>query len=329
MPRADRLFALVQRLSGSRLVRLDELTRELETSARTIYRDLCNLEERGLPIERLDGAYRILPGATVRPLPLTEDERVLLTVALANPALDRHSAFGPTLERLRGKLAAAHALPPATGVSVAGPDRSGEVSREVAAAIAESIRARHSVSVLYTSLTGRQKRWRGIDPWVMTHRSEAWYVIGRCHTHDEARTFRLDRIAAVFPLDTDFVKPQSFDPDDWFAHSWGVAAGEPAREAVILFDETVAPLIEHARHHPTEAMQRLHDGNLEYRIQIGPLDELARWIAGFGGQARAIAPPALVERVATIAEGAAAAHRQTKRAAAALTRRISRPGNNE
>jgi predicted DNA-binding transcriptional regulator YafY len=63
MPRADRLFALVQHLSGSRFIRLDELTRELETS-RTAYRDLSDLEQRGLPIERVDGRYRIAPTAT-------------------------------------------------------------------------------------------------------------------------------------------------------------------------------------------------------------------------------------------------------------------------
>jgi len=90
MPRADRLFALVQLLSGPRFVGLDQLTRELDTSARTVYRDLCDLEQRGLPIERVEGRYRIAPTATVRPLPLTEDERALLTVTLANPALDRH-----------------------------------------------------------------------------------------------------------------------------------------------------------------------------------------------------------------------------------------------
>ncbi len=118
MPRADRLFALVQHLSGSRFIRLDELMRELETSARPVYRDLCDLEQRGLPIERVDGRYRIAPTATVRPLPLTEDERAL-TVTLANPAFDRHSAFAPTLRRLRAKLAAAYALPSPSVAQVA------------------------------------------------------------------------------------------------------------------------------------------------------------------------------------------------------------------
>jgi predicted DNA-binding transcriptional regulator YafY len=148
-------------------------------------------------------------------------------------------------------------------------------------------------------------------------------VIGRCHTHDEPRTFRLDRIAAVFSIDRDFVKPDNFNPDEWFAHSWGVAAGEPPQEAVIVFDESVAPLIEHARHHPSETMSHLDDGTLDYRVRIGPLDELARWIAGFGGAARAIAPPALIDRVETIAAGAAAAHPRPARAAA-MTRRTSR-----
>ena len=84
MPRADRLFALVQLLCGTRFRKLGELTAELGTSARTIYRDLGDLESRGLPIERVDGAYRIATAATVRPLPLTDRERALLAVSLSN-----------------------------------------------------------------------------------------------------------------------------------------------------------------------------------------------------------------------------------------------------
>jgi predicted DNA-binding transcriptional regulator YafY len=323
MPRADRLFALVQLLSGARYYSLAELTSTLETSARTVYRDLCDLEGRGLPIERVDGAYRVVPAATIRPLPLTFAERALLTITLANPAFDRHATFGPALSGLRAKLTAAFSGPDPVA-QLAGPDQSGKIGSEVALALEEAIRNRHSISMLYTSLSGRQKRWRGLDPWLMIYRCAAWYIVGRCHVHDEPRTFRLDRIAGVLPIGSSFVRPEDFDAGEWFAHSWGVEAGEAAREAVIVFDRTVAPLIEHGRHHPTETMSRLEDGSIEYRLTVGPLEEIARWIAGFGGAARAIAPAALVDRVQAIAAGAVAAHRTTTRAAA-MTRRSSAP----
>ncbi len=89
MPRPDRLFALVQLLSAPGRRRLDELARELGTSPRSIYRDLADLEARGVPIERTQGAYRLLDGATIRPVPLTSQERLLLTLALENPELQR------------------------------------------------------------------------------------------------------------------------------------------------------------------------------------------------------------------------------------------------
>jgi predicted DNA-binding transcriptional regulator YafY len=323
MPRADRLFALVQLLCGARYYRLDELTSSLETSARTVYRDLCDLEGRGLPIERVDGAYRVAPAATIRPLPLTFDERALLSITLANPALDRHPAYAPSLARLRSKLSAAYATAQPVA-RMAGPDRSGEVTNELAAALDEAIREQHSLSMLYTSLSGRQKRWRGLDPWLMLYRCDAWYVVGRCHEHDEPRTFRLDRIAAVLSIGRSFTKPDDFEAGKWFADSWGVESGEPSREVVIVFDAAVAPLIEHARHHPSETMRRLDDGSIEYRLRVGPLEEIARWITGFGGAARAIAPGELLHRVQAIAAGAAAAHRTTTRAAA-MTRRSSAP----
>lgn len=52
MPRADRLFALVQLLSGTRRRSLLELVMSLKTTARTVYRDLADLETRGVAIER-------------------------------------------------------------------------------------------------------------------------------------------------------------------------------------------------------------------------------------------------------------------------------------
>ncbi len=323
MPRADRLFALVQYLSGPRYRRLEEITRELESSPRTIYRDLCDLELRGLPIERVDGGYRIAPAAAVRPLPLTDRERALLAIALENPAFDRQPAFATAIRQLRAKLVVAHSLDRAAVARAAGPDRSGAVPQPVIDALEKSIREQHSVSMLYASLSGRQRRWRGVDPWVMLYRCDAWYLIGRCHSHDEPRTFRLDRIAAVLPIGSGFVRPEHFDPEQWFAGSWGVAAGDESREVVIVFDESVAPLVENARHHPNERKRRLEDGAIEYRVQVGPLDEIARWVTGFAGAAHVVAPDALIERVREIAAGAAAAHRKSVRTAA-MTRRSRR-----
>ena len=106
MPRADRLFALYQLLASPVARPLEWLAEQLETSPRSIYRDLADLEARGVAIERTGSRYRMVPGAGARSLPLTDAERALLAITLSNPSVSRNSAFAPQLAKLRIKLAA-------------------------------------------------------------------------------------------------------------------------------------------------------------------------------------------------------------------------------
>ena len=307
MPRADRLFALVQLLTGARRRALGEIAAELRTSERTVYRDLSDLEDRGVPIERVDGRYRILDGAVMHSLPLSERERLLLGLALESPSVARQPAFRRAVGQLRARLAGSLKESGGARTLAAGPDRSGEIAEAVIDALERAIADCHSVSMLYTSLSeARPKpRWRGVDPWVLMHRSEAWYLIGRCHENEEPRTFRLDRVDAVLPIGTSFPRPE-FDARSWFESAWGVIRTGESLDVTILFEPSVAPLIEHGQHHPSEVKLRLPDGRLEYRVRVAALDEIARWVVGFGGNAVAVEPEEFVDRVRAIAAGAGA-----------------------
>ncbi|MHB0970928.1 MAG: helix-turn-helix transcriptional regulator [Thermoanaerobaculia bacterium] len=324
MPRADRLVALLRLLNGHRRWSMEALARELHTSQRSIYRDLADLEERGFAIEREEGTYRLVTQMAVQSLPLTKDERLLLTLLVTNPDVSGQLHFRKTLEALRTKLIATHGAAGAPAAALLGPDRSGAVPGAIVNEITDAVADRRSISILYTSLTGGSKTWRGIDPWAMIHRCDAWYLVGRCHVHDEPRTFRLDRIKGVVPIGATFAMPESFDAELWYAHSWGVAASGEPRDVVIHFDDSVSALIENARYHPSESKRRLDDGRIEYRVRIGNLDELARWIAGFGGAAQAIEPPELLALVRDLAGATLETHTPQPRRAAALRRGAKR-----
>lgn len=319
MPRSDRLFALGSLLAGPKRRRLAELATRLEASQRTIYRDLEDLEDRGFPIERVDGTYRFMDGTFSHPLPLTPRERFLLALALDNPSIRRQPSLARDLKKLRLKLAGQLDDEPPVA-KLGGPDRSGAITPEVHEELETAIRDHHSLSILYTSLTTGKPEWRGIDPWALVHRAEAWYLVGRCHVHNEPRTFRLDRIEGVFPIGQSFEPPPEFDLERWLDSRWGIFEGDSQDESIIIFDRSLAPLIRHGQHHPTELKRKLADGSIEYRVRVGNLDELARWVVGFSGKARAVEPPRLVEAVQSIVDGAAAAHPR-KRAAAAMVRR--------
>ena len=75
MRRADRLFHLVQLLRTRRFNTGAALAEELQISVRTVYRDVADLVDSGVPIEGEPGVgYRLRPGFELPPMTFTGDE---------------------------------------------------------------------------------------------------------------------------------------------------------------------------------------------------------------------------------------------------------------
>jgi predicted DNA-binding transcriptional regulator YafY len=75
MRRADRLFQIVQLLRARRLATAADLAGELEVSTRTVYRDVQDLIDGGVPIDGEAGVgYRLRKGFELRPMTFTVDE---------------------------------------------------------------------------------------------------------------------------------------------------------------------------------------------------------------------------------------------------------------
>lgn len=310
MDRPTRLLELVQLLGGRQCWTPREIAARFEISERTAYRDLRDLSRRFPVAQDERGGYRLLEGATIRPIAMTAAERAVLKLILENPAVRTTPDIGRTLDMVKAKLdaAARHAEETPSALVLAGPERSGAIAQGLMSMLDRSIRTRVPVSLLYRSLAGGHTKWRGIDPYAVFHRKNAWYLAGRCHLRDEPRTFRLDRISRARPLGGTFGPPE-FDLDEFLEHTWELYRGRELHEIVIHFDAALAPLIEDSAYHPGQRVRRLGNGALEYRCTLSHLDEIARWIVGFAGLARAVEPPALVARVADSAILAYERHR--------------------
>src|SRR6202012_418938 len=115
MRRADRLFQIIQVLRRTRRPgTADAIALELETSKRTIYRDIADLMAQRVPIRGEAGVGYVLEGGfDLPPLMLTPDEIEAAVLgaqwvagrgdpALARAALDLIAKIGATVpERLR------------------------------------------------------------------------------------------------------------------------------------------------------------------------------------------------------------------------------------
>src|SRR5215471_12955716 len=81
MRRADRLFQIVQLLRVKRLTTAADIARELEISTRTVYRDIQDLLESGVPIEGEAGVgYRLRRGFELPAMTFTVEELTALVL---------------------------------------------------------------------------------------------------------------------------------------------------------------------------------------------------------------------------------------------------------
>lgn len=314
--RSIRIFELVHYVSTRRGRRVSEIAERFDVSERTVFRDLADLQASHIPIYHDGRGYRLMETANLPPLNLTAQQYALLKVALHNPALRRQPALARTLEVLEGKLdaAAAQAEEHPRALQLAPVDRSGPKAAEALELLQIATERSESVEMEYASLSGgttgaggpdpRHPKPRRLDPWQLFQRQGAWYVIGDCHVNREPRIFRLDRVETVRGTGETFERPADFDLESFLKDTWGMVKGDGHHEIVLHFDPSLAPLILNARHHDGEETEVLDDGTIEYRVELSSLEEVARWVVGFGGECRVVEPRELRDRVVRLAEGA-------------------------
>ncbi len=208
MRRADRLFQIVQLIRGRRLSTADFLAGRLEVSARTIYRDVADLQRQGVPIEGEAGVgYRLGKGFELPPLMFSQGEADALVAAarLAQAWLD--AGLGAELEGALGKILSV--LPPAARAAAeaqalyAPAVGLGEREQATLQALREAVRARQLVRIGYADEQGRSSV-RRIWPLGCFYWGRVWTLAAWCELRGDFRGFRIDRVAALQVLDERF-----------------------------------------------------------------------------------------------------------------------------
>jgi len=208
MRRADRLFELVQRLRGRRLATAEQLAGWLEVSVRTVYRDVADLQARGVPIEGEAGlGYRLRPGYTLPPLMFTtaEAQALVAAVRIAQPRLD--AAFAAQAEAALAKILAvlpADARAAAESLALYAPDAG--IGPEVRGSLQTArlaVLERRKLQLDYVDEQGRASR-RVLRPLGCFFWGAAWTLAAWCELRQDFRSFRLDRVQALQPLDERF-----------------------------------------------------------------------------------------------------------------------------
>jgi predicted DNA-binding transcriptional regulator YafY len=208
MRRADRLFQIVQLIRGRRLTTAAFLAERLEVSQRSVYRDVAALQAQGVPIEGEAGVgYRMRRGFDLPPLMFDtrEAQALVACVRLAQPRIDTVLAARAelALAKILGVLpdaerAAAESLSvfaPSFGLDAATRDRLQHLR--------DAIEARRKVRIDYLDLKDAASV-RTLRPLGCFFWGNVWTLAAWCESRDAFRSFRVDRIRALAPLDERF-----------------------------------------------------------------------------------------------------------------------------
>jgi predicted DNA-binding transcriptional regulator YafY len=308
--RARRLVTLLLMLQLGRSWTAAELARRLNTSLRTVHRDIEAIRAAGVPVvaaRGTGGGFRLPDGYRSR-LPLTEQEVAALLVGAPGAAsalgleallLDaRLKLIGSLSADLRGRASRAAELilvdePPWFHTSDEPPHL-----RHVAAAAAERRR------LVFDYRAGRGGAVpREVDPLGLVLKGGVWYLVGR--SGSEIRVYRVSRIAAVEETGATFVPPQGFD----LATFWARAREEfeltrPRVEVTVRLDRSELPGLRRAVDwtvRPAVGDSEAIDGDdarVEITLPFERLDFAYADLVKLAGGVEVVAPAELRERLA-------------------------------
>jgi predicted DNA-binding transcriptional regulator YafY len=206
MRRADRLFQIVQVLRRSRRpITAEAIAQELETSKRTIYRDIADLIGQRMPIRGEAGVgYVLEDGFDMPPLMLTPEEIEAAVLGAQFVAQRGDPGLARAAEDLLAKI---HTVIPdrlrplVVEPSIrAGPTRERAVDGLDMAAVRGAIREARKLRLNYSDEQGRASL-RTVWPFAVGYFETTRLLLAWCELRGDFRSFRTDRVLAADFLD--------------------------------------------------------------------------------------------------------------------------------
>ncbi|HZU79663.1 MAG TPA: YafY family protein [Acidimicrobiales bacterium] len=313
--RADRLVAIVLLLQAHGQLTAGQLAELLETSERTIRRDLDALCVAGVPVysqRGRGGGWALVGGNRLDLTGFTVDEaRALFLVA--NPEATTVGAAEPSLRSALRKVFTALPEPlrahaeAAQRTAVIDPAAWGRVRRRaeetpMLQALRDLVPARVQIDIDYQKPNSDPER-RRVHPYGLVAKNGVWYLLAG--TDRGRRTFRVSRIAAVAGTEEPAVVPDGLD----LAGEWESAQRDffdrlrvvevvvdVAEDTVLPFTGTMDSWVSLEAHADGAGAP----GWRRFSISV-PHERAAAWrLAPFGASVRVVSPGSVREELARI-----------------------------
>lgn len=312
--RLERLLQIDALLRSGQRQTAVSLAEAVEVSERTVRSDLAFLRDRfNAPLEcsRKKGYHYTEPAWRLPSISLSKGELFALILGARMLEVYAGSAYASELRSAIARLS--ERLPEQTWVDlqqiaderiIFRPGAEINLNPEIWSQLVDAFRTSRQVWVKYYTASRNDVSERVIDPYHLDiYRGTNPYLIGYCHQRQAVRSFRVDRIQKLQVLEQKFVRDPSFNAKEYLEQMFQYEVGGKPVPVAIWFDAPTSPYIRERRWHHTQEIEEHPDGSLTLHLVVGGLNDLKRWVLGYGKGAVVREPPELVELVRAELEG--------------------------
>ena len=285
-PPLERMLRIHQALLAGGYPNASKIARDIEVSTKTIHRDIEFMRDRlNLPVEfdaSRNGYFYDGEVSSFPTMQITEGEIFALVVAEKALQQYRGTSFERPLISAIRKME--QALPDTISVDLA------DIGRTI------SFRTR-AEPILNLQIFDVLAEARIVDPYHLANINGEWFLFAYDQARKDIRTFAPVRIQSAKPTGKTFERSQKFSLEKRLRDSFGVHSGDGKFEVLIRFAPRAADYVREKKWHPSQTLRELANGGLELKLNLSSLGEVQRWVLSWGGDARVLQPPELVESV--------------------------------
>ena len=168
-------------------------------------------------------------------------------------------------------------------------------------AVTRAVQQRRTLGFEYRKPGQRKAEFRRVRPYHLTCNENLWYLIGYDLARSDMRTFVVGRVCGPVFVGEKFQKPKGFNLNRYLRGSFTMMKGEGDYEVVIEFDAWATDMIRGRLWHSTQQVRELPKGGSHLHMRLSGLEEVERWVLGWGTHANVVGPRVLAERVGGIA----------------------------
>jgi predicted DNA-binding transcriptional regulator YafY len=316
-PPLERMMRIHSAISAGGYPNATRLAAELEVSTKSVHRDLDFMRERlGLPLayDAVHKGYHYTEPVEAFPtLQITEGELFALLVAEKALQQYRGTHFEKPLLSAFKKMASS--LPDTVSLNLSDWDQSISfrtsaepiLNLEIFDALAQATAKHRQLALTYRKPGSRGTEERVVDPYHLANINGEWFLFAFDHLRQDIRTFVPARVRAAALTGKTFTRPAKFSLEKRLRDSFGVHSGEGDFEVVLRFTGFAADYIREKRWHPSQQLKELKD-SVELRLRLSSLIEVQRWIMGWGGNVKVMAPRELIASIRAAAQKLLADH---------------------